>query len=351
MALSDVYFLSMTFEDIRNEVLERLQIIGDGETITTAMTAKVKTSTNMLVKEWEAQGIHLWTYTEATLFLVTGQAKYDFTDTDTRLANGFIETSLTADQVATDVILALADTTGMAAPTDILATDPTITTLDWTAINTTLSADSITGLTITQVGGVTNSGADFDLVTTVGTTYQLDVLYTEVSNISADILVFDTLGTLDTQNPTATGTVTLTFTARETTTTFRAINRSSLADGQEFQVFMLNYMDQASGDRIGIEMDDTTRFWDTILTVDSSTQVTINNGLPSSASSGLSVYSYKEGFIPVRRILNVRRRESTDYEIPINFESREDYFNLPNKTQMGLPIQAYYSRQEPQGIM
>jgi hypothetical protein len=47
----------------------------------------------------------------------------------------------------------------------------------------------------------------------------------------------------------------------------------------------------------------------------------------------------------------VRRRESTDYEIPIVFQSRKDYFDLPNKNQNGTPIQAYYDRQEPQGVM
>ncbi len=55
----------------------------------------------------------------------------------------------------------------------------------------------------------------------------------------------------------------------------------------------------------------------------------------------------------MKRILNdtVRRRESTNYEIPIVFQSRKDYFDLPNKNQPGTPIQAYYDRQIPQGVM
>lgn len=221
MALSGQYFLDLSFEAIRNEVLERLQVIGDGETITTAMTAKIKTSTNIIIKEWEAQGIHLWSYTEGSLFLQVGQAEYDFSDPGTKTANKFFPSQLSQDEIIGASTVTLNDATNVA----------------------------------------------------------------------------------DTDN-------------------------------------------------IGIIDANSNLFWTTVSGAPAGNVVTLTDVLPTAVTAGSIVYTYKAvDLVPVRRILNVRRRESDDYEIPIVFLSREDYFNLPNKTQLGLPIQTYYSRQETQGIM
>lgn len=221
MALSGVTTLNPTALDIYQEVLEILQVVGDGETITTAMKAKITPSMNAMLKKWEGQGLHLWTYTEGSLFLQVGQAEYDFTDATTNVTNEFFPTTTTADALTGASTVTLAD----------------------------------------------------------------------VSNV-ADT---DNIGILDATN---------------------------------------------------------NLFWTTVNGAPVGNVVTLTDVLPSDIASGSIVYTYKAvSLLTVRRILDVRRRESDDYEIPINFESREDYFNLPNKSQTGLPIQAYYSRQEPEGIM
>ena len=38
-------------------------------------------------------------------------------------------------------------------------------------------------------------------------------------------------------------------------------------------------------------------------------------------------------------------------KLPGEPKTRKDYFDLPNKNQSGTPIQAYYDRQQPQGVM
>ena len=220
MALSGQYFLTLTFEDICQEVLEILQVIGDGETVTTSMRNKIKTSTNLLIKKWDGLSINLWTYTEGTLFLQVGQAEYDLRDSSTRVTNQFFETKLSADALA---------------------------------------------------------GA------------------TSITVVDAD-----------------------------------------------------NIQDT---DSIGIITGNNNLFWTTVNGAPVGNTITLAAGLDADAINGAVVYNYRAtDIIPVQRVLNVRRRESTDYEIPIIFESRTDYFDLPNKNQLGFPIQAYYSRQEPQGI-
>ena len=105
------------------------------------------------------------------------------------------------------------------------------------------------------------------------------------------------------------------------------------------------------GDVAGILLDTKDMFWTTVLSK-TSTTITTAAVLPSAAASGAKVRTYVSGsFIPVNRVTDVRRRESTSYEIPINFESREDYFNLPDKTSTGEPVQSYFSRQETAGNM
>jgi len=198
MTTSGVTTLSLTALEIYSEVLEVLQVIGDGETITTAMKAKITPSMNMMLKKWEDQGLHLWTMTEGSLFLQVGQAEYDFRDSDTMTANEFFPTALSQDEL--------------------------------------IGASTVT----------------LDSVTNVADT--------------------DNIGIIDATN---------------------------------------------------------TLFWTTVNGAPAGNVVTLTDVLPTAVTSGSVVYTYKAVTLkPIRRILpgGVRRRESDDYEIPINFESRRDYF-------------------------
>ena len=104
-------------------------------------------------------------------------------------------------------------------------------------------------------------------------------------------------------------------------------------------------------DVVGVVLDDDTLHWSTVVSK-TATEITINDALPSAASLGSHVRTYvPSSFIPANKITQVRRRESSTYETEINFESRKDYFNLPDKVSQGSPVQAYFSRQEDAGIM
>lgn len=224
MSTSGIYTLSKTLNEVAAEAFDILQIGADGETLSGDMIGRAKTSLNLMLKEWQTQGIHLWSYTEGTLFLTVGQEKYDFRDATTHIANEWHETTTTA---------------------------------------------------------ATTAGAN-------------TILVTSASNIQ-------------------------------------------------------------NGDVIGIIQNDNNIFWTTVNGAPAGLTVTLTDNITLATLSGAFVRNYRVGtdaspeLIPVSRILNVRRQESTDYEIPIVFESRQDYFNLPNKTQTGTPIQAYYARQDIAG--
>lgn len=223
MTTSGIYTLGLTLNQVAAEAFDILQVGADGETLDGDMIGRAKNSLNLILKEWQAQGIHLWSYTEGTLFLDVGKEKYDFRLSTTHIANTWFETTTTA-----------ATTAGA----------------------TTISVTSATDIT--------------------------------------------------------------------------------------------------AGDRIGIIQNDNNLFWTTVDKVSGLT-VFLDEAITLATLSDTFVRNYRIGtatspeLIPVSRILNVRRQETTDYEIPIVFESREDYFNLPNKNQNGTPIQAYYSRQDVAG--
>lgn len=218
MTTSGVYTLDLTLNQILIDAFDRLQIGVDGEDFDGDMFTRGKLAANLLIKSWENQGIHLWTYTEGSLFLQKGQAEYDFATAN--LANTFFETTTTVAAVSTATAITVSST--------------------------------------------------------------------------SDMVVADT---------------------------------------------------------IGIILKDNSIQFTTIASLPGSGVVNIDDALTQDVNLGAIVYNYRGTFVPVKRILNVRRRESTNYEIPIIFKSREDYFNLPNKENEGTPLQSYYSRQRDNGVM
>jgi len=218
MTVSGIFALDLTLNEILIDAFDRLQIGADGETLDGDMFDRGRLAANLLLKHWEQQGIHLWTYTEGTLFIQKGQASYDFATAN--LANTFFETTTTVAALETDTAITVDDTTDMVV-----------------------------------------------------------------------------------------------------------------------------------ADNIGIILEDNSIQFTTVSSLPGAGVVNLDAALTQDVNSGVVVYNYRGTFIPVKRILNVRRRETNNYEIPIIFESRQDYFDLPNKENEGTPIQAYYTRQRDNGVM
>lgn len=97
-------------------------------------------------------------------------------------------------------------------------------------------------------------------------------------------------------------------------------------------------------DSVGVELDDGTRHWTTIATVDSSIQITLTVGLPSAAKSGSTVFTFTSLIQRPMRISSSRRKTfGEDDEIAISSWSRQEYFDQVNKASQGTVVNAYYS--------
>lgn len=97
-----------------------------------------------------------------------------------------------------------------------------------------------------------------------------------------------------------------------------------------------------AADNIGIKLDDNTIHWDTIASVDSSTQVTITTGVASAAASGKKVYAYTTTAGRPQKIVYAFRRDTSDIDNEVTLVGEKEYRSQSNKGSAGPPVQLYY---------
>lgn len=93
---------------------------------------------------------------------------------------------------------------------------------------------------------------------------------------------------------------------------------------------------------IGIVLDDGTLQWTTVNGAPAGSVVTLTAPLTSAATSGNLVYVYQTIANRPLRVSAGRIKISNGNEIPMKIISRQEYFNLPIKTNEGKPTQLYY---------
>lgn len=103
-----------------------------------------------------------------------------------------------------------------------------------------------------------------------------------------------------------------------------------------------------AADKVIIEQDDGSRHESTIASVDSATQITIDDALAAGSASGSFVYAYTLTTDEIKhpeRILNVRLYNEDGNEIPMRKLSRQEYMNLSDKATEGSPYAYYFDKQ------
>lgn len=208
---------TLTTNSIIEEAYDNLQMGVDGESLSSEMFARAKRTLNLMLADWQNQGIHLWTYADATLFLQAGKTAY------------VLENSNFAEN----------------------------------PVRTALTNDALSGSFTIVLDGVSELAATWN---------------------------------------------------------------------------------------IGILQDDNNLFWTTVKSISGNT-VTLVDALPFNISKGQDVFYYETEAPDVERVLGVRRTNNFTDDTPINFVSRQEYFDLPNKGQEGAVSEAYYSRSLPKGTL
>ena len=104
-----------------------------------------------------------------------------------------------------------------------------------------------------------------------------------------------------------------------------------------------------ASDTVLIEMDDGTLHSSTIATVDSATQITINDATDDDAASGNFVYTYTTKVTRPIHISQIRLRDANSDDVVMTELSREEYFSIQDKDESGEPTQWFYDHQLTNG--
>lgn len=304
---------------------------------------------NLIIKHWQAQGIHLWSKTEAIIPLNVGQRLYKLGPDGDEIAEeqSFFFTNTEADQLTGDTVISVFDVSGMTSAPSILSFDPTDSAQDWTPIEG--AAVFINGPQLEIQSTVASQfGAEYTLATTIGQEYIIQVVANSF-NISSIILEAISGTVLDSFIKPAGPDVTveLRFIANSDSVIFRVTN----VDSTQGSIFLkdLFYFDLSTGSRIGIQLDSDIRAWSNVISTDDTVDpptVRISEGLPSDSANESIVYTYD---IPIDRPLRILQTRYADFitgsEIPTEQWSREEYFDQPDKDTSGTVVQWFYSPQ------
>lgn len=115
MSTSGSIDFSLTRDQIITTALQEIGACGEGETPSANAVTRASLKLNALIKHWHTQDIHLWTESEGTLFLVSGQNTYTLDQTGSTDIAGkdVVESELASDGITTTLVVE--DATGMNA--------------------------------------------------------------------------------------------------------------------------------------------------------------------------------------------------------------------------------------------
>ncbi len=341
MAITRTY--NLTAGQIITQALRDAKIIPAEQPVSAVDYENGLDSLNNVSKFWQTKGIHLWLQERCVLPLNVGQRFYSLGPEGDPCGyeDSFFNTSIDTAATTGDTTISVESTTGMAGATNILTSSPVVSTQGWTSVNSgVLSVSS--GLVITN-SGANDGGADYALDATVGRTYRVRFSYTKGTSAGCVFSVLNGTTVEDTVTLTASASGELVITASLDEITFRAQNTST-TNAETSTVAALQYVDEITGSRIGIELDSGTRFWTYVLDVDSSTQIEIVSGVTGDCASGNSVYSFTQQIDRPLKLFNATYASSiTASEVPVNRWSRQEYTQQPDKSSQGTVTNWYYN--------
>lgn len=124
---------------------------------------------------------------------------------------------------------------------------------------------------------------------------------------------------------------------------FTATNTTAAYVANDTVLAVTSSTGMIAGDNVGVKLDDGSRFWTTIFSVNTA-QITLTAALPSASASNSTIFTYTDIIQRPLRISSSRRKtHGADNEIEVYSWSRNEYFNQVNKGGTGTVVNAYYS--------
>lgn len=158
MAISSSIDFTVTRDDIINESLELLGVLGEGETANSDQLTSSSRTLNMMIKNWQARGLNLFSVQKNYLFIESLVEQYSLNSSTTRhFTSSFNETTLSALASSGSSTITVSSVSNISDGDNIgIASGNSV---QWTTVNgapsgstvtlsNTLSTDSASGSTV-----------------------------------------------------------------------------------------------------------------------------------------------------------------------------------------------------------
>lgn len=143
MATSGSIDFSVARDDIITESLELLGVLGEGESPTAAQLTSSSRTLNMLIKNWQADGLNLFAVKRQYLFPDTDVIEYSLSSsTLSHFTESFGETTVATAGLASDTTVVVDDDTGI-LDGDFIGIQTT-NAVEWTTVSGTPAANTVT---------------------------------------------------------------------------------------------------------------------------------------------------------------------------------------------------------------
>lgn len=148
MARSGSYDYGRTAGQIVNGALRLVGAYDKGATPDASDTADAMEAFELMVKAWQAQGIHLWKLQEATLFLQKSTGSYSLSSSGAHATKSYTQTTLSVAAAAGAATVTLASVSGVATTYNIgIVLDSGA--LFWTTVNGAPAGNVVTLTAVT----------------------------------------------------------------------------------------------------------------------------------------------------------------------------------------------------------
>lgn len=154
MATSGTSTFNQTCSEIIKDAALKVRAIRGGQTaLPAAAMEDWRRALNMMTKQWQAEGLHVWTVTEGTLFPQASQVSYGAGGGATdHIAQTYVQTELSADEASGQTVLSVDSVSGIAANNQIgVALDDG--TIHWSTVSGSPSS------TVTIASALTDSAS------------------------------------------------------------------------------------------------------------------------------------------------------------------------------------------------
>lgn len=143
MTTSNSTDFTLNTREVVNEVLEYAGVLGIGQTAPTRYYTNTVRTINLMLKEWQTDGITLHLEQEFYVFLEKNQASYQLGGSGAdRAVTSYTKTQISADEAGGQTTLSVESSTGMAA-SDVIGIELDDGTLHWTTISSVPTSTSI----------------------------------------------------------------------------------------------------------------------------------------------------------------------------------------------------------------